>query len=404
MTPRLLASLGLLGSLATACCFRSLPASDGGLPGGGTSNAAGTGTSSGGSTAGGSTSGGCAPDMGTCCVPGNGVGCCNPSQATCCLTTGKGQACDLFPDGGSTCGPGDSCVPEPTSFPTGLCEVNCSSPANTCLGAGYPACTISSDAGLTTCVNATYSGLQPFDPGWPSHGWAVVGTAPDGQCGCVQDFPLYEFAPCPGHVTNSQNQAECGCPLQCAGPTPYDHFCEFPCPNGEDDCPWNADCATYAAGNKACAPNPCTDAGTGCGNSLNPGTCMPMWTYSGPSLYCFEGGASLGHCNPDPYYPRKDRSYACRAGYYCLATAPDAGSCTPICDPNAPNPNANGCPAGTHCGVVFDGVPTFGACVACLPRRAPCQANADCCSGDCEPGCSFDYSQGGWGQGCMECR
>ncbi|MHB8421082.1 MAG: hypothetical protein ACYDCL_23685 [Myxococcales bacterium] len=54
--------------------------------------------------------------------------------------------------------------------------------------------------------------------------------------------------------------------------------------------------------------------------------------------------------------------------------------------------------------LAYPWVQHFGACVACLPRFAPCQQSSDCCSNDCEPGCSYDYTQNGWGAGCMECR
>ncbi len=185
------------------------------------------------------------------------------------------------------------------------------------------------------------------------------------------------------------------------GPDPYDHFCELPC-HGEDDCPWNSTCQGYPDGTTGCAPTPeCTDAGALCDpHTGNPGTCLPMWTYLGPKLYCFEGGGQIGPCDPDPLASR--RHSWCHAGSYCLSTGPDGGSCVPVCDPS--KPGGAQCPSGTHCGVVFDGMPSFGACVACLPARAPCQTGADCCDGDCEPGCSFDYTPDGWGAGCRECR
>ncbi|MHB8416608.1 MAG: hypothetical protein ACYDCL_00930 [Myxococcales bacterium] len=87
-------------------------------------------------------------------------------------------------------------------------------------------------------------------------------------------------------------------------------------------------------------------------------------------------------------------------GQYCVPSSLDGGQCAPICDPDA----GNSCPSGAYCGVMFDGIPSFGACVTCQPRFAPCQQNSDCCSNDCEPGCAYDYSQAGWGANCMECR
>ena len=126
-----------------------------------------------------------------------------------------------------------------------------------------------------------------------------------------------------------------------------------------------------------------------------------MWTYLGPSLYCFQGGTASGRCDPDPYLTRSSLSRACPVGQVCVPGALDGGTCAPVCDPSAAT---SSCPAGTRCGVVFDGMPSFGACVACLPLRAACAQGSDCCSGDCEPGCSFDYGPNGWGPGCLECR
>ncbi|MHB1843458.1 MAG: hypothetical protein ACYCWW_01310 [Deltaproteobacteria bacterium] len=241
----------------------------------------------------------------------------------------------------------------------------------------------------------------------PGNDWGVVGTTTTGQCGCIEGLPLHEFAACPGAVDQyADATAECGCAAQCVGTDPHDLHCELPC-SGEDDCPWNSNCEPIVVSNDpsaaACQADLCTDGGILCQNAANgnPGTCLPMWGYLGPTLYCFEGGHTNAACNPDPYLTRHYPTEACLAGYYCLPSSLDAGSCTLVCDPTAPHPY---CPQGTHCGVVVDGAPTFGACVACLPRRAPCQTGADCCSGDCEPGCSFDYTENGWGPGCMECR
>ncbi len=272
------------------------------------------------------------------------------------------------------------------------------------------ACGLSNGSQTTTCVYAEYGGRDRQGNPLPGSDWGVVGTG-DTECRCVQGLPYHEFAPCPTPSGNRTINAECGCPAECLGTDPYYHECELPCPNGQIDCPVNAHCVAETfppPGMNGCRSNLCADAGIPCLDPQDgkPGSCMPMWTVLGPSLYCFEGGGAFfqgSRCNPDPYVTRRDLVDVCAEGLYCLPTGPDAGSCTAICDPNQTKP-VQPCPTGTHCGVIFDGMPGFGACVACLPRRAPCQTNADCCSGECEPGCSFNASLSGWGQGCMECR
>ena len=251
-------------------------------------------------------------------------------------------------------------------------------------------------------MEATYGLTATNDPGY---GWGVVGSASGDWGSCVANHPTFEFAPCEGHddADLSKGIAQCGCPAWCLG-TWRHAYCELPC-GSNVDCPLNAACTPSPGSccpSAGCAPVFCQDAGASCDvPDAGPGTCLPMWMYTGPSLFCSQGGTAAGACNPDPLLTRANLDQACPVGQFCVPGSLDGGTCAPVCDPTSQAP---GCPPGTRCGVVMDGLPSFGACVACLPRRAQCSQNSDCCGGDCEPGCSFDYTQNGWGQGCMECR
>ena len=260
------------------------------------------------------------------------------------------------------------------------------------------------------CEYVAYSNTK----GLSASDWGALFPLPqpvnysNGEPGCMDGgYPTFEFAPCitgQGGIVNTG----CACPMECvtkkaASPGFPASACEFPCQSGAD-CPLNTFCKTgpYGPPFVACEPVTCTDAGTAClVADAGTGTCLPMWTYTGPQLYCFQGGAAQGACDPNPYLTRADLASACPAGQFCVPQSLDAGSCALVCDPADAG---DACPAGTHCGVVVDGMPSFGACVACLPHRGACQQDSDCCSGTCAPGCSFDWTQSGWAPGCQECQ
>ena len=377
-----------------AGCLQGVSESDGGgsssHTGGisGTSSGAGSSTGSGTTSAGNGSAGAGSTGTGSTTGTATGGGGTGPlcdagvNGAACCLGVGGASPCVLQPEGGLTgCPAGETCIPSVLDFPAGTCRPSCNgvfSPRGICGPAGCPGSDLAC-AGLGSILQAAAL-YTPAEP-----------VSQDCTRTCLEGYPLIERANC-------LQDMSCGCPLKCVPLFGYvDGYCEFPCTT-DQDCPLHSFCASQFFG-VGCEPATCGQLGAPClvGDAGYAGTCEPM----GPAAHgvlCVQGGTATSACNPDPFLTRQHLDEACPLGQFCVPTSLDGGYCAPLCVPDG---GSSSCQNGTRCIVPYDPYPsTLGVCATCGPRFSPCQQNSDCCSNDCEPGCSF--GPGMWS--CMDCR
>ena len=137
--------------------------------------------------------------------------------------------------------------------------------------------------------------------------------------------------------------------------------CEYPC-QITANCP---NLATLCSGS-VCSINQCGNAtGNGVFDGLcnavgtNDGTCMPLTLDAGLSSigYCYQGGSSLGNCNPSA--TRSDLQRVCTPGFGCFGgSLTFGGTCNQLCAVNA----GGTCPPGQVCsGIVNE--PDLGICI-----------------------------------------